>query len=277
MGCAYSWSQFMALALPPDLSAAQAAIWLDQQLFPGKPVYNTGQVLTIRGKLRVDLFEIALRETIAESPGLRLPPWSEEVPFDLKVLDFRDEKDPLILAERWMRTEMGRVIPLEDPALFRFALLQVGDDYWLWFQNFHHIIIDATGRRLLSARTACRYRALRFGEPLSVMKAATPGELLDVEQRYMASTIYDVDRNYWHEQFARWPGPLLAHSGARLLLEDEPGVTENEMADPVGCVEAGQDWLCASTTAAGADYGHPWPAHRRHRAEPLHCACLAVR
>ena len=198
----------MALALPPDLSAAQAAIWLDQQLFPGKPVYNTGQVLTIRGKLRVDLFEIALSETIAESPGLRLPPWSEQVPFDLKVLDFRNEKDPLILAERWMRTEMGRVIPLEDPALFRFALLQVGDDYWLWFQKFHHIIIDATGRRLLSARTACRYRALRFGEPLSVMKAATPGELLDVEQRYMASTIYDADRNYWREQFVRWPGPL---------------------------------------------------------------------
>jgi len=198
----------MALALPPDLSAAQAAIWLDQQLFPGKPVYNTGQVLTIRGKLRVDLFEIALSETIAESPGLRLPPWSEQVPFDLKVLDFRNEKDPLILAERWMRTEMGRVIPLEDPALFRFALLQVGDDYWRWFQKFHHIIIDATGRRLLSARTACRYRALRFGEPLSVMKAATPGELLDVEQRYMASTIYDADRNYWREQFVRWPGPL---------------------------------------------------------------------
>ncbi len=198
----------MALALPPDLSAAQAAIWLDQQLFPGKPVYNTGQVLTIRGKLRVDLFEIALRETIAESPGLRLPPWSEQVPFDLMVFDFRDETDPRILAERWMRTEMGRDISLNDPALFRFALIQVSDDCWLWFQKFHHIIIDATGRRLLSARTACRYRALRFGEPLPVMKGATPAELLDVEQRYTASTIYDADRIYWREQFVRWPGPL---------------------------------------------------------------------
>ena len=198
----------MALALPPDLSAAQAAIWLDQQLFPGKPVYNTGQVLTIRGKLRIDLFEIALRETIAESPGLSLPPWSEQVPFDLPVLDFRYEKDPLAFAERWMRTEMGRVIPFEDPALFRFALLQVGDDYWLWFQKFHHIIIDATGRRLLSARAACRYRALRFGEPLSAKQAATPGELLEAERRYTASASYDADSKYWREQFLRWPGPL---------------------------------------------------------------------
>ena len=62
----------MALVLPIDLSANQAAMWLDQQLFAGKPIYNTGQVLEIRGQLRVDLFERALRETIAESPGLRL-------------------------------------------------------------------------------------------------------------------------------------------------------------------------------------------------------------
>ena len=64
----------MPLVLPSDISDNQAAIWLDQQLFAGKPIYNTGQVLAIRGDLRVDLFESALRETIAESPGLRLPP-----------------------------------------------------------------------------------------------------------------------------------------------------------------------------------------------------------
>jgi hypothetical protein len=59
----------MPLILPPDLAVAQTAIWLDQQLFPGRPIYNTGQALTIRGMLRADLFEVALRETLAESPG----------------------------------------------------------------------------------------------------------------------------------------------------------------------------------------------------------------
>ena len=77
-----------------------------------------------------------------------------------------------------MRNEMRKVIALEDPALFRFALIRVGDDHTIWFQKYHHIIIDATGRRLLSARTASRYRALRFGEPLPALNAATPDELL---------------------------------------------------------------------------------------------------
>ena len=199
----------MPLVLPPDLTATQAAIWLDQQLFLGKPIYNTGQVLTIRGKLRIDLFEIALREAVAESPGLRLPPRSSAVPFDLELLDFREEKDPLAAAEQWMRTEMRRVIPLEDPALFRFALIRISDDHTLWFQKFHHIIMDAISRRLFSDRTACRYRALRFGEPLSAVNAATPEELLDAERRYTASNGHEADRDYWLQQFSQWPGPLL--------------------------------------------------------------------
>src|SRR5665213_2681071 len=147
----------MPLVLPPDLTENQIAIWLDQQLFAGKPIYNTGQALSIRGKLRVDFFEAALREAIAESPGLRLPPRFGPAPFNLALLDFREETDPLAAAERWMQAEMREPIPLEGPALFRFALIRVGENHTLWFQKFHHIIIDATGRRLLSERTARRY------------------------------------------------------------------------------------------------------------------------
>jgi enterobactin synthetase component F len=182
---------------------------VDQQLYAGKPIYNTGQVLTIRGNLRIDLFEIALRETIAESPSLRLPKQPQPVPCDLELLDFRQKKDAIALAEQWMRTEMRRAISLEDPAQFRFALIQISDDYTLWFIKTHHTIIDVTGRRLLSARTAERYRALRFNEPLSVLNATTPEELLDAERRYAASNSHTADRDYWREQFARWPEPLL--------------------------------------------------------------------
>ena len=94
----------MSVILPPDLRQAQTAIWLDQQLFPTKPIYTTGQVLTIRGSLRFDLFELALRETVAESPWLQLPPRTAAIAFDLPLLDFRDRKDPSVAARQWMRT-----------------------------------------------------------------------------------------------------------------------------------------------------------------------------
>ena len=199
----------MRLVIPPDLTAAQSTLWLDQQLFPNKPIYNTGHFLSIRGPLRVDLFEQALRETVEECPGLRLPPWSGPAPFDLVLLDFRNEKDPDAAAERWMQTKMREVIPLEDPTLFRFALIRVGEDRTLWFLESHHIVMDATSRRLFCARTAARYRALRFGEPLAVLNSVTPKEILDAERRYAASPDYEADRRYWLEQFAQWRGPLI--------------------------------------------------------------------
>jgi len=198
----------MSLALPAELNALQAAIWLDQQLFAGRPIYNTGQVLSIRGRLRFDLFESALREVVAESPGLRLPPRSGPLSFDLGLLDLRNESDPAAAADRWMRNEMSAPIPLDDGALFRFTLISISDEHTLWFQKFHHIIMDATSRRLLGARTAARYRALRFGDLLEPLNAATPEGLFDLEGQYLASQRHADDRRYWLEQFSRWPGPL---------------------------------------------------------------------
>ena len=199
----------MHIALPPDLTVAQAGIWLDQHLFPGRPIYNTGGFLTIRGDLRFDLFASALRQTVAEIPLLRLPPRTGALAFDLPMLDFRDRKDPLAVALQWMRTEMGRPLSLEEPALYRFALLRIGADQTLWFLKTHHLIMDSVGRHHLHLRTAARYRTLRFGEPLAALEAATAEEILDRERRYAASPDYEVDRAYWSERLAHWPGPLL--------------------------------------------------------------------
>ena len=54
--------------------------------------------------------------------------------------------------------------------------------------------MDASSRQLLSERTAHRYRALRFDEPLPALDATTPEELLDAERRYTASKGYEADR-----------------------------------------------------------------------------------
>src|ERR1700749_1308738 len=118
----------MPLVLPSNLSNDQTAIWLDQQLYAGKPIYNTAQVLAIRGELRIDLFERALRDSIAESPGLQLPPRSALGGFALKKLDIRAKENPLPGAEQWIGEEMRQPILLDGPALFRFALIRVGDD-----------------------------------------------------------------------------------------------------------------------------------------------------
>lgn len=55
-----------------ELMTAQLGIWYAQQLNPGDPVYNMGGYLDIRGDLDVDLFELALRGTMAEAEAAHL-------------------------------------------------------------------------------------------------------------------------------------------------------------------------------------------------------------
>jgi hypothetical protein len=197
------------LRVPPHLTVAQTAIWLDQQLFGGMPIYNTGQALTIQGPLRADLFEIALHETIAESPALQLAPGSGPIGPALQQHDLRQAQHPHAAAEQWMRSEMDVPFSLDEEALYRFALLRIADDLTIWFQKYHHIIIDATGRWLLSARTATRYRALRLGQTAPALQAATLSDVMNEERHYEQSADHARDRHYWLTRFAHLPEPLL--------------------------------------------------------------------
>src|SRR3954464_12754665 len=54
------------------LTSSQLAIWIDQALHPGRPIYNTGQTITIKAPLHVDHFRRAIDTVVAESDALRL-------------------------------------------------------------------------------------------------------------------------------------------------------------------------------------------------------------
>src|SRR5262245_54166500 len=154
------------------LTTPQLSIWLDQALHPHKPIYNTGQIVTIPGAINVDRFEAALRLVIAEHDALRLrflkgaeilqEVVSEAEP-GLDIRGFSTQPDPEIAAQGWIeRLFWQRFEPTNFP-LFRFALARL-PDRWLWMQKYHHLIIDATGRQIIAARVAELYNALARGE-----------------------------------------------------------------------------------------------------------------
>ena len=174
----------MTLVLPTDLTTTQAAIWLDQQLFAGKPIHNTrplrseansGLIYSRRrcaGRLRKALacgwrrsqarYHLTRCYLISTKTGIHSPQQTNGC------------------GPRWAKQFRWRIPHY-------FAVIRISDDHTLWLQKCHHIIMDATSRRLLSERTAHRYRALRFDEPLSALDAIPPEELLDEERRDTAS------------------------------------------------------------------------------------------
>ncbi len=214
------------------LTAPQMALWLDQALHPGKPIYNTGQIVTIEAAVDVGLFKKSLTAVVAEQDALRLrfvqrgaEIFQEAVDVlvpQLHVRDFSAEADPAAEAKAWLERLFWEPIAPTDFPLFRFALAKVGADRFLWLQAYHHLIIDATGRQLVAARTAAVYDKLAAGGPVPPAPGGSYRETKTRENAYLASAHYAADEDYWRKRFSDLPAPIV-HRGAGLSEKSRSG------------------------------------------------------
>ena len=143
------------------LSAAQAGIWLGQQLDPSNPAYNTGECIEILGAVDPAAFERAVRLAVGEAEALHArfvmdgdeprQVLSPSTDWEMPVIDLSAAPDPWQAAHAWMMEDLGgTVIDLAQGPLFAQALFKAADDRWFWYQRIHHIAMDGFGYSLLA-------------------------------------------------------------------------------------------------------------------------------
>ncbi|MGW6827943.1 amino acid adenylation domain-containing protein [Streptomyces massasporeus] len=248
-----------------SLTAAQAGIWFAQQLDPENPIYNAAEYLEIRGPLDTGLFERALRRLVQDAEALRMriveddeglwqiadpdPAWT------LEQLDLRDEDDPETAAEEWMRRTLAEPVDPSRDLLFRFALLRVATDRYLWFYRYHHATVDGFAVALLARRAAHVYTALAAGEEPAPSGFGTVAELVTADLDYRASERFAADREFWQDRLAGCPEPVglsgrtpaMAHGLVR-RTEFLPKDALEGLRDTAR--EVGVTWPAAMMTAA---------------------------
>ncbi|MFD8161400.1 condensation domain-containing protein, partial [Streptomyces malaysiensis] len=197
------------------LTAAQSGIWLAQRLQPANPLFNIAEYIDIHGEIDPALFENALRRTVAEADTLRIRLLEEDgraaqrveehIDWTLPFIDVSHEDDPRAVAESHMRAEMRRPVDPTTGPLFAFALFKAADDRYLWYQRYHHIVMDGLGLSLIGRRVAELYTALAAGLPCPEAPFGSLAELLDDEAAYRDSDRFTRDRAYWTARFAERP------------------------------------------------------------------------
>lgn len=201
------------------LTSQQMAIWLDQALYPGTAIYNTGQIITICAALDVRLFEAALEQTIAETDALRLRFVQQggEVLQDVRpaqaasllISDFTSQQESEQAARAWLEGLFWEPLAPTAVPLFKFALARVTSDRFLWLQKYHHLIIDATGRRHIASRVAQIYDARLAGRQPPAAASHSFSLAKRAEDEYLASPQYAADRAYWTSRFTTLPKPIV--------------------------------------------------------------------
>ncbi|WP_405020634.1 amino acid adenylation domain-containing protein [Kitasatospora sp. NBC_00070] len=205
-----------------ELTAAQAGVLAAQRIDPENPAYNVGQYVEFDGPLDGELLERALRQTLAEADGLHVRlverdgrTVQEFAGFDaaawrLPTLDTRGAADPVAAAVAQVRELLAVPTALagaQAGPLTGALLVRAGEQRHLWFQWFHHLVIDGYGVALFTRRVAAVYTALAEGAELPA--AFRPVALLaEAEAAYLASEQAAADRAYWAARHSAGPAAV---------------------------------------------------------------------
>lgn len=208
------------------LLAAQREIWFaEQRLRDGNSVYQVGEYVDVQGEFDAEVFETALSLVVAdldtvhcrfhEDGGGLGQTVDNSRPWTMRTIDLSDAADPQSEADAWMTREMARPSQLPSGPLFHFALLRLGPERHLWYQNYHHIAMDAYGSYLVSSRVAEVYTALREGRDPGPSPFGSLGDLAAEDASYRASADFGRDRDFWLGQLDGRPAPSPLIRGTR--------------------------------------------------------------
>ncbi len=200
------------------LTTAQLAIWFAQKFYPESAFYNIGEYLEITGAVDSDLLEASVRSAFDQTDTLRLRfVDSDESPRQyfasdsacvIQSMDFSHEADPHYAAKTWMVDNMASVGNLVHGPLYTFVIFKISPDCVIYYQRFHHIIMDGVGVFLFAQKVADLYSSLFYSKPPELKAFGSWLDVLENEEVYLNSTQRKLDRDYWLDLLRDMPGPV---------------------------------------------------------------------
>ena len=149
------------------LAGAQRFVWFHQRINPACTAYNIANIVHIEGELNQQAFLAAHDEMLASTESVRLrfieqsgEPFQYVVPFQaghLPTWDFRSQPDADAAAEQFLLALEKHPFNPEGEACYRYGLLRLADERWIFFTFFDHLVIDALGGAFLINAVARAY------------------------------------------------------------------------------------------------------------------------
>ncbi|MFF3786140.1 non-ribosomal peptide synthase/polyketide synthase [Streptomyces sp. NPDC001933] len=200
------------------LTAAQREIWLaEQRSRTPIPGYRVGECLEIHGPVDPELFEAALRRVVDEVDALHVTFVDDgEGPRQIlretwdwapAHLDLGAEPDPRAAAMEWMERDLARPLDLARDPLFGHALIRLSPTEFLWYLNYHHVVLDAISSSMVRQRVGEVYSVLAEGGAVPPSPFGSLRDLVDSDAAYRSSADFTADRSYWTERFTDLPAP----------------------------------------------------------------------
>lgn len=216
------------------LVAAQPGIWIADQLSPSNHAFAVAHAIELPGTLDSKVMVQAIQAGLAEADtvyfhfhdvdGEACQYLDPTTPHQVECLDLQDEADPQAVAKALIEQDLKsdlRITSQTPPV--RQLLLRVNPQQWIWYQRYHHLMVDGFSFVALTRRIAEIYAHLREKSPLSATPFTPFSEVVAEYLAYQQSSSYQKDAAYWQQKVATLPDPL--------SLSDKPLAGEHASPD----------------------------------------------
>lgn len=223
------------LELP--LVAAQPGIWMADSIASRRNVFTVAHAIELNGPLDRDDLDMAIRQGLAEAdtvharftlnedgePRQRVP--TRVTPSDVLAVEWRDlsqQPDAENAAYALMQADLANALPADgESPLYRQCVMRVSAEpaRWLWYQRFHHLLLDGFSFDALTRRIVEIYNARRAGKAAAPTPFTPFSEVVDEYLTWQSSPACERDAEFWRQHAADLPTPIslsteegLAHS-----------------------------------------------------------------
>ena len=201
------------------LVAAQPGIWVADQLSPFNNAFAVAHAITLPGTLNLELMQQAIQQGLAEADtvnfrfdeyeGEAFQSFESNLTFRVESIDLLEDPQALATAHTLMEADLQSPLRITDVgAKVRQVLIRINHEQWIWYQRYHHLMVDGFSFIALTKRISEIYAHLRQQQPLAASPFTAFDEVVEEYVNYQHSTTYQKDKRYWLEKVPQLPDPL---------------------------------------------------------------------
>ncbi|AWJ86457.1 non-ribosomal peptide synthetase (plasmid) [Azospirillum sp. TSH58] len=214
------------------LLGTQLGIWLADQVAARKNAYVIAHAIELNGAIDAVRLSQAIRDGLAEADtvtarfaerdgGVVQILGGGKAATEPERMDLTAAADPEAAARAVMADDLAGDLPADgNRPLCRQILFDVtradGAPRWIWYQRYHHIMLDGYSFNALTRRIADLYGAAMDGRTPPPCPFVSVAAVAKEEAAYLASDALVRDRAYWSGLCRDFPAPLtLSVQGAK--------------------------------------------------------------
>jgi thioesterase domain-containing protein/acyl carrier protein/NRPS condensation-like uncharacterized protein len=197
------------------LTLNQERLWFLEQLQPGSSVHNLLHTFRLTGSLNLAALEQSLTEIVSRHEILRttfptldgkpVQHITSDIDLHIPVIDLQHlpPEELEVVVQQLTLKESEQPFDLTKEPLWRFQLLRLGTDEYIFNRTIHHIIFDGWSHNVFLRELGVLYEAFSTGKPSPLPKLSIQyADFALTQRQWQEAGVLSSQLDYWKQQFS---------------------------------------------------------------------------